>query len=269
MNPFGRFMGMVVALILICTGAVLLLGNLGFLTTDPFKLIADYWPVVLILLGLYFIWLRFRPARKPKVMTLMEGLGGASRADVSVSFGAGELIINPLKKGDNLMEGTFLVKPDKQVRRSGSLAELKLRYLQWPFLSFFSWSEDDWKVGLSTKIPLNLRLNTGASRVVADLTDNTVETIDLKTGASDVTLRLPKSSGYTRVAVKGGAADVKLDVPKGVAARIRSTGALSSLRVDEKKFPMNGSWFASPNFDVAQNRVDIEINTGVSSVTVS
>ncbi|MCL6472758.1 MAG: DUF5668 domain-containing protein [Firmicutes bacterium] len=269
MNPFGRFIGRLVALLFILTGAVLLLGNLGFIVADPFKLAADLWPVLLIIIGLYFIWLRLRPAGKPKSVVLAESLGDASRADINVNFGAGALIINPLKKSDNLFEGDFLMKPEKLVRRSGSFAEVKLRYLQWPFLSFFSWSEDDWKVGLSTKIPLSLRLNTGASRVVANLTDNKIETLDLNTGASDVVLKLPKASGYTRVLVKGGATDIKFDVPKGVAARIKSTGTLSSLKVDEKRFPMNGSLFVSPDFDSAQNKVDIIVSAGASSITVS
>jgi hypothetical protein len=95
-----------------------------------------------------------------------------------------------------------------------------------------------------------------------------VELVELSTGASDVTLRLPESSGFTRVVAKGGAADIKLEVPYGVAARISSSRALSSLNIDERRFPWNGTVYISPDYETGKNRVDIEISIGVSSITI-
>lgn len=86
MNLFGRFIGILVALVLIFVGVVLLLGNLGILTIDPFRLIADFWPVLLIILGLYFIWLRVRQPRPVNPTPLSQSLEGATRADVSVNY---------------------------------------------------------------------------------------------------------------------------------------------------------------------------------------
>ncbi|HZD60910.1 MAG TPA: DUF5668 domain-containing protein [Anaerolineae bacterium] len=269
MNSFGRFIGTLVALLLIFTGVILLLGNLGFLVVDPVELIVDFWPVFLIIIGLYFIWLRLRPARKPKAVTLSEGIGGAAKARINVDFGAGELRINPLRQGDNVFEGTFRFEADKLVDRAGDTVNVTLRRSRRSYPLFSSRYADDWRIGLTTKIPLSLRLNTGASRVFVDLIDNNVELVELYTGASDVALQLPRASGYTRVKAGGGATNIKLDIPQGVAARIKTAAALSSLRVDEKRFPKVDSGFASPDFESAQNKVDIEISTGVSSVTIS
>jgi len=151
----------------------------------------------------------------------------------------------------------------------GDLAVVKLSHGQWLPVPFAGWSEDQWKLGLSNKVPMIIRVNSGASKVYADLMDNKVESIDLNTGASDVVMQLPKAAGFTKVMVKGGAANIKLSVPKGVAARVRSTGALSSLNIDENRFPSSKGWFMSPDFSSAKNRVDIEISTGVSNVTIS
>lgn len=267
MNAFGRFLGALIALVFIFVGVALLLGNLGFLVVDPVELIVDFWPVVLIATGLYIIWLFVRPAQMPKGVTLSESLGGAARADITIDFGAGELRISPLKENDNLFEGGFVTKPEKQVSRSGDSVRMKLTRLQWTFPPFSRWA-DNWRVGLTTKIPLILRLNTGASRVFVDLTDNLVELVELNTGASEVAVQFPKASGYTRAVVKGGATNIRLETPQGVAARIKSTGALGSLNVDEKRFPRSNGLFVSPDFESAQNKVDVEISAGVSSVTV-
>ncbi len=61
MTSFGRFVSWLIAAILIIAGAILLLGNLGFLPTDPLVFILDLWPVILIILGIYLIWVRLRP----------------------------------------------------------------------------------------------------------------------------------------------------------------------------------------------------------------
>jgi len=269
MNRFSRFIGILVAFLFISFGTVLLSNNLGLLTVDPFMLTADFWPVLLIIIGFYFIWLRLRPAKKPKSVTISEGLNGTARANVTINFGAGELMISPLKRSEKLLEGEFLSKPEKQISKTGDLAEVKLSHGQWLPVPFVRWFEDQWKLGLSNKVPMAINLNSGASKVYADLLDNKVESIDLNTGASDVVMQLPKAAGFTKVMVKGGAASIKLSVPKGVAARIRSTGALSSLSVDESRFPSSKGWFMSPDFNSAKNRVDIEISTGVSNVTIA
>lgn len=63
---FAKFINVLVALVFIVTGTVLLLGNLGYLSYDAFELLAKLWPIILILLGLYFLLIRLRPARRPR-----------------------------------------------------------------------------------------------------------------------------------------------------------------------------------------------------------
>jgi hypothetical protein len=269
MNLFGRFIGILFAVVLIFVGVILLLSNLGILLVDPFRLLADFWPVLLIILGLYLIWLRVRSPKKINPITSSQDLEGATRADVSINFGAGELGIHSLKNGGgNLFSGTFYSPPQKTVCKRGDVLEVTLRQSEWPWTPHVHWQGDDWNIGFNEMTPLTLRFNTGANRAFVDLTDNKVELVELSTGASDITLKLPKASGFTRAIIKGGAADIKVEVPRGVAARIRSKGALSSLKVNAGRFPGADNVYSSPDYDTAQNKVDIEINTGVSSVTV-
>ncbi|MCL6472755.1 MAG: DUF5668 domain-containing protein [Firmicutes bacterium] len=268
MNFFGGFLGILIALFLIVFGVLLLLSNLGIIAISPGEIFSITWPLILILLGLYIIWRHIYPMSRPGAVSLSESLGGAAKADITLNFGAGELTIGPLISEDKLLEGKFLVKPDKTVRKLGYTLEVKLQRTQWVYRPFMFRAGDNWQVNLSTKTPLVLRVNAGAARALIDLTENLVELVELSTGASDVTLHLPKASGFTRVVIKGGATDVKVEIPAGVAARISSTQALSSLNIDEERFPGSGTMHVSPDYETAKNRVDIEISTGVSSITV-
>ncbi len=91
---------------------------------------------------------------------------------------------------------------------------------------------------------------------------------DLGTGASATKLTLPAHAGLTSAKIQSGVASVEITVPGGVAARIRATGGLASIDIDETRFPRSGDTYRSPDFDAAENKVDLRIETGVGSVRV-
>jgi hypothetical protein len=126
----------------------------------------------------------------------------------------------------------------------------------------------DWTFGLSRDVPLELRLETGASESRIDLGELKVTDVRLQTGASSTELSLPANAGNTRVHVGAGAASVVVRVPGGVAAQIRSQSGLASVRVDQTRFPRNGSYYQSPDYATAANKVDIYVEVGVGSVDI-
>jgi hypothetical protein len=268
-GQFGRFLGILTGLLVIIAGVIILLGNLGILNRNIVELIVDLWPLTLIAIGAYFIWRRFRPLSELSPTRVSEPIDGIARAEVEVEFGAGELLVNGLEKDGLLFEGTSLFEVEKSTRRSGDTVKVKLRRAPGAWLSSTaSLHGDRSELFLSRKLPLMLRFNMGACRAVIDLTENKIERVEVNTGESDVTVRLPREAGFTRAIAKGGAATIRLEVPEGVAARIVSRGCLSSLNIDEKRFPKTADGFLSTDYDVAPNKVDIEIDTGVSGVSV-
>jgi hypothetical protein len=116
-------------------------------------------------------------------------------------------------------------------------------------------------------VPLSLEIDSGASQTVLDLSDLPVRELAISTGASDTTITAP-ARGRTVVRVKAGAASVKVRVPDRTAARIVSRGGLASTKVDEARFPRRGSEFRSPDFDQAEDRVDLDVEAGAASVEV-
>jgi hypothetical protein len=126
----------------------------------------------------------------------------------------------------------------------------------------------EWRVGLTSEIPVTLGLSTGANRSTIDLTSIRLRRLDLHTGASETRVRLPMS-GATTVRAEAGLASLTIEVPQGVAARIRSKVALGSTNVDETRFPRVLDGWASPDYDTAANRVDIEVAGGLGAIRIA
>jgi hypothetical protein len=188
---------------------------------------------------------------------------GVAAATVEVAFGAGRLEIGPALPGrlvDGEYDGGVIVeqKGPGHVRLSPP-NRWDLRVDRAPF---------DWDVGLAGEVPVRLALEVGAADVTADLASLRVPELRIRTGAAQLRVILPRS-GVTRVDAEGGAASLSFTVPPGVAARIRSSLALGSLAVDERRFPRQaaGLW-ASADADTAADRVELDVRGGVGSVSV-
>ena len=126
----------------------------------------------------------------------------------------------------------------------------------------------DWNVGLTAEVPLDLKVDAGASRAVLDLSELRVRSLELQTGASETRILLPRAAGTTTVRAQAGAASLTIEVPNGVAARIRTRMALGSAQIDQSRFPASSGGYESTDYATSANRVDIDIGGGVGSVRI-
>lgn len=253
--------GMWWPLAIIAVGAVLLLSTTGNMGIAPSDLVA-WWPVAVIGVGVWFL-IGALIARTPNAQSqLSVPLTGLTEAEIKLNFGGGELIVGQAEPG-KLISGTF----EGGVRqRTHGMGRLELSPLaDWPMW----WGKPlQWQVGLTSEIPVNLELRTGANRSTIDLSALRIRRLELHTGASETRVRLP-GSGATEVRAEAGVASLTIEVPQGVAARIRSRMALGSTTVSEERFPRTMNGWASPDFDTAVNRVEIDVGGGLGSVRVS
>jgi len=245
-------------------GFVLLMSTTGRLGVDPTDLVSQWWPVIPIGIGIWFLVASVWPGRRPSVEQLDLPLDGRTEAAVRIRFGAGELEVGAAPAG-RLVAGTFGGGVGL-IRHGPTNVELEPDTAGgWP-----GWGGPlSWRVGVTGEIPLDLRVETGAARASLDLHDLRIRRLDLKTGASETRLRLPSAAGMTAVRAETGAAALTVDVPEGVAARIRSRMALGSIHVNEVRFPRSGDGFASPDWETATNRVELDLQGGVGSVRVT
>ena len=199
-----------------------------------------------------------------RVDTLDLPLGGLSEASIKLNFGAGEMQLHQAPAG-KLIAGTF---EGGLVNESKADGQVELSALD-PHEVMFCGHPRMWDLGITSEIPVDLRLDTGANQSVIDLSALRIRRLELNTGASDTRIRLPEM-GETSVHIHCGLASVVVEVPQGVAARIRGKVWLGGTQVDETRFPRlgTGGWL-SPDYDTAANRVDISVDGGFGSARIS
>jgi hypothetical protein len=247
----------------IAVGTVLFLSTTGRLGTGPLELISEYWPWLLVGLGVWFLIGAIIPGGRALTEELAIPLGGVPSAAVRIRFGAGTLTTHAAAPG-NLVDGTFRGGVEHRPDGPGRLELSQDTTYGMPWLD----RESSWDVGLTSEVPLDLRLEAGASKTVLDLRDTRVRSLELQTGASETRVLLPRAAGVTTVKAEAGAASLTLEVPSGVAARIRSRMALGSSSIDETRFPRVGDIYQSVDYGTAENRVDLDLQGGVGSVRV-
>jgi hypothetical protein len=247
----------------IVVGVLLLLSTTGQLGTEPGELIEQGWPWLLVALGVWFLIGAVFPGGSKPQEQLVVPLRAAGSASVRVKFGAGSLTTRPAALGA-LVDGEFRGGVVHRERGPG-VVELE-QDTTWglPWLN----QETAWTLGLTREVPIELKIETGASRARLDLRDLKLRRLELKTGASESTVVLPGAAGATDVRAEAGAASLTFIVPTGVGARIKSKMALGSNQIDETLFPRMGDGFQSPDYASAENRVDLEIQGGVGSVRI-
>ncbi|HET8786525.1 MAG TPA: hypothetical protein VFM38_12875 [Candidatus Limnocylindrales bacterium] len=250
-------------LVWIGVGVVLFLSTTGQLATGPGELIAEYWPWLLIILGVWFLIGALIPRGRAPNETLVVPLDGVQQATVRVRFGAGTLDTTLAAPG-NLVDGRFVGGVVHRIPGPGHVELEQDTSYGMPWLE----RESAWTLGLTGEVPLDLRVEVGASRARLDLSGTKVRRLEVRTGASETTVILPRAAGMTDVKAEAGAASLTFIVPKGVAARIRPNVVMGSIRVDEERFPRFGGDYQSTDYGSAANRVDLAINGGVGSVRV-
>jgi hypothetical protein len=255
-------------IVLLLVGGLLLANEMGIELPNDMSLMELFWPVVLIFGG---VWVLVGVFLRGNVETENASidLQGANAASLKISHGAGELKIHSGANANELAHGSFAGGLDHKASRNGDRLEVRMRpakdVMDFPFLG--PRTQLDWDVALNTEIPTALTLNVGANKSVLDLRDMNITDFKLETGASDTHLTLP-ARGRFRADLDLGAAALEVTVPDGLSARIHASLGAVDLKVDESRFPRNGGYYQSPNYDTAANAVDMTIDAGAASIKV-
>jgi hypothetical protein len=226
------------------------------------------WGVLLIFLGIWVISSIYYKPKFDEAHRITVSRKDARLADLKFDFGAASLVVTGGAAPDMVLEGL-----------SGTTLDLRSEYIDdrvavqvnagpsfIPFLGPEGWS---WRFKLNNDLPMTLKFESGASSMDLDLTEMKVSHLKLETGASSSKIVLPARAGKTFVEIEGGAASFDIKVPDGVAARVRVAQGASSVRVDEKRFPVTSSGhFQSPDYDTAQNSAEIILDAGAGSFNI-
>ena len=259
------------AVVLVVVGFLLLLSNLGLFNINLWNL---FWPTLLIVLGVWFLIGTTVGTGEIEKEEGSVDLGDVESATITVKYGAGRMKLNASAEAGKLLSGTFANGLDARVTKKGSnldvLIQPNRRVIPVVFFpgNWITGRGLEWDFGLSKEIPLNLVFETGAADTYLDFTDLQVKDLLLKTGASSTEIRLPAKAGTTYFKVEAGAASLVILVPDGVAARVDAEAGLASVSVDQDRFPKQGRIYQSADFESADNKIDIRIETGMASIEI-
>lgn len=264
MRTSSVFWGIVVLL----AGLLLLGSNMGLLPINSWAMI---WPLFLIAAGLWFLVMpRLNRDADYPVEHYTLPLEGASSATIKLEHGGGKLELRGADLSGNLLDGTFAGGVEPRISRNSGEVQAFLSskvhiVTGWPT---FSKGGLAWNIQLSREVPIELKVETGASETVMDLSDVKVSALKIETGASSTKVILPSNAGFTRVEASAGAAALEFTVPANVAARIKIESAITGKNINSARFPRTGDYYESAGYEQAINKVEIHIETGVGSIDI-
>ncbi len=162
-------------------------------------------------------------------------LGGAESVAVEIEMGAGELDVT--SGADDLLDAAFTLNvPDWEPEvdyavRNGN-GRLTIKQPSADTMNIPTNVRYEWDIQLNDEVPLDLQINVGASAGMIDLSGLNLQSLDLRSGAGDVSVRLGDTALKTAV-VDAGVGRLVLD--------------------------LSGEW---------QHDAAIDVNTGIGDLTV-
>jgi Domain of unknown function (DUF5668) len=282
--------------VLILIGVFALLVNSGVITTDRLSLLADLWPVILIVIGLELLSRRALPGQSGDVAAVLivllaaggavayvalapnpgtthtldysAAVGNLDHASLEVDAGSANITVGGTKAvvlGSDLYHAHITYsgpKPDVSFDRSNG----RLQISQSNSALAFRISRFTLDLQISSNVQWKITSNGGASTETFNLGNVPVGSLDINTGASreDITLGLP--TGIVPITINGGALTVHLYRPPGTGAAVAVSGGAVSLDFDGRQHHAIGNVQDSTGSGADMYRV--EVNGGACTVTM-
>jgi hypothetical protein len=232
-----------------------------------------------------------------------EPLNDATTAVVDINVGDGNLTIDRLTGGEQVLASGTLQYfenqglPTRTLVSSGGQATLTLRgsgagrsWLRFPWAA--SNGATEWQIHLNPTVSSDITAHSDGGNVVLNLAGMTITHLTADTGGGNMDVVLPEDAADLSVTAKAGAGSLAIEVgrgiagssiinassgagnvvlriPSGVAARIHATTGLGKVAVDPRFSKTDKDTYQSPDFDSADNKVEITANSGAGNVSVN
>lgn len=257
-------------------GILFLLGNFGYLVISTWQIIFNFWPVLLIALGIDILIGR-RAAAWAQILAIVLAIGllagivwvstsyvvagtalnsqrvtqslqGATSADVQLSMPAGQMSVTGGAPAGQLVEADVRSNAPQNVRKEYTVqngqAVFRIREEGLPVSYGGRNNQYRWDFRLSDKTPTDLEVNLGAGEQLVNLAGLDLKTLKVNIGVGQSTVTLPEKGGFNgnmNVAV----GELVVRVPRNLPITIHLASALTSVNV-APGFNQNGNTVTSP-----------------------
>lgn len=135
-------------------------------------------------------------------------------------------------------------------------------------LWFHGLNKNNLDVSLHRSVPTKLTIDSGASRVSADLSQVRLENLDIRAGASEINATLGAVSDISNITIDAGASSVTLRIPKNSGVKIVLDGGLAKSDFDDSIQSTGENTYESADFQNAANKISIAAKIGAGSFTI-
>lgn len=189
--------------------------------------------------------------------------------DLKIETGAMKVAIDPLD-GGQMAKAVLESNRRFELKTNSTVSNTTQRTTIATKGSGFAWtglSNNRLRVQIARDIPLNLRIDAGASSLDANLSDIRIKQFAVDAGASSMNVTIGSKEDDVKVSIDAGASSIKLRVPKESGVRVESEGGLSSKNfegVDE----ISNDIYESKDYMQAAKRIIISTKVGASSIKI-
>jgi hypothetical protein len=284
--------------VLILIGVIALLVNGGVVSTGRLGLLADLWPLILVVIGLEIIarrGIRGLAGEVAAVMIVVVAVAGAlAYVTLAPNPGASHTLdaSGPTGTLDHAslqltldvasitVEGSSALGPDlyrAHIEYTGTKPVVsldqgtgKLTVSQSSSHSFvFQSRRLVLELQITTGVPWAISVDGGAADTTLGLADVRVRSIDVNTGTSREDITLGPPSGRVPITIDGGALTVSIHRPAGTEAAATASGGAVSLDGDGRQQRGIGSLsWRSAGYEGAADSYRVEVAGGACTVTV-
>ena len=289
-------------IILIGVGSILLLSNLGVITGNPWSIIFQLWPVLLIALGLEILfggttgwraivsallglglvagilWVLIAQPAIPglnfgsstlQTTSISYPISGVESARADISFGAGTSNLHALGDSNNLIEGTLQTyyPPTFVASQTGDQANIRLAPGASPVVIPPLSTEEKWDVGLNSSATYQINLNVGVGQSKVDMSKLRLSGGEVNGGVGNTEMWLPNKGTFT-LNVNGGVGELRINVPHNMALRVEVNGGLGGFHGMARLQQVNDNVYETEGFSSAENAITLIVNGGVGSITL-
>lgn len=254
-------------IVLVIIGIAFLLSALGLHINLFLLLIA----IALVYFGVRMLFLSSYQKDMEKAKAFVIPLEGAARAKIELHHALGKVEVMGGSTDGMIIDGHCTGDVDPTAKLQGDLltAKISVPHKLAPMLIFpWNWKPYHWRLGVNPNIPVEMHIESGLSDSQIDLSILKVNKLKVETGLGSTKITMPSNAGYTEAKIQTGLGSAEIGIPEGVAARIRIDGGLGDSDVNEFRFPKNGKYYQSSNYETAENKIDLKIEYGLGSVSV-
>jgi hypothetical protein len=196
-------------------------------------------------------------------------LGNAKPVDVNITIGAGALVVTG--SAEKLLEADFTynvakLKPEVEFT-DGTLVVQHPNVRGYRTLQDIKEFRNEWDLRLNNDVPMNLSLGMGAGTSDLQLADLSLTGLDVMLGAGESTLDLSGDWAHDlHASITTGASRVTLRLPKNVGVRVEIDSGASVVTTSGLK--QDGNTYVNDAYGVSSFTLEIVMETGIGQINL-